>query len=110
MRKGIKVVSAMASYKNGSYLQQSTSEEFDRVHDPGITAPYAGIYRCTKCGHEIAIAEGHKLPPADSSSAPDQSGGDKVAAYRLRATQQVDLTRRSAQDRRIIGCTKGTPQ
>ncbi len=53
----------MALYKNPTYVKQVSDTAFDAVHDPGIAAPHAGIYRCTKCGHEIGIAEGHTLPP-----------------------------------------------
>ena len=52
----------MASYKHANLLMQSTSDEFDKDHNPGVAAPFAGIYRCTSCGHEIGIAEGHTLP------------------------------------------------
>jgi len=52
----------MASYKDPSFLSRSDSDEFDKVHNPGVAAPFAGVYRCNKCGHEIGIAEGHTLP------------------------------------------------
>lgn len=53
----------MALYKNGSLLSHSDHKAFDKVHSPGTEAPYPGIYRCTSCGDEIAIAGNHRLPP-----------------------------------------------
>lgn len=53
----------MALYKNGQQLTQSADVAFDAMHSPGTTAPHPGIYRCTSCGDEIAIAGGHTLPP-----------------------------------------------
>lgn len=53
----------MALYKQGNLLQPSTDAAFDVRHSPGATAPNPGIYRCTSCGDEIAIAGGHTLPP-----------------------------------------------
>jgi hypothetical protein len=52
----------MASYKYNSYLSLSDSKEFDNVYQPGVAAPFAGIYKCVVCGHEIGIAQGHILP------------------------------------------------
>ena len=53
----------MALYKYPTYLSKSDDAAFDGSHSPGATAPHAGIYRCTGCGWEIGIAEGHTLPP-----------------------------------------------
>jgi len=53
----------MALYKNGQLLTQSADPAFDMKHQPGVAAPYPGIYRCISCGDEIAIAGGHVLPP-----------------------------------------------
>lgn len=53
----------MALYKNGNVLTHSTDIAFDMTHSPGAQAPHPGIYRCTSCGDEIAIAGGHVLPP-----------------------------------------------
>lgn len=53
----------MALYKNGNALTHSEDAAFDQTHTPGTSAPYAGIYKCTGCGDEIAIAGGHTLPP-----------------------------------------------
>ncbi|ELM0670173.1 protein L [Salmonella enterica subsp. enterica serovar Montevideo] len=53
----------MALYKNSQQVKHSTHSAFDTQHNPGVAAPYAGIYRCINCGHEIGIAEGHTLPP-----------------------------------------------
>lgn len=53
----------MPTYKHNKFFAVSNSIAFDNLHNPGVKAPYAGIYRCYGCGHEIAIAEGHTLPP-----------------------------------------------
>lgn len=53
----------MASYKHGQYLATSDSAEFDKVHQPGASAPYSGIYRCMGCNKEVASNEGQPLPP-----------------------------------------------
>lgn len=53
----------MALYKDSTVVKYSDSTAFDAIHNPGIQAPNAGIYRCINCDHEIGIAEGHTLPP-----------------------------------------------
>lgn len=53
----------MAQYKYGEYLKKGDSAVYDTKHPPGSEAHNAGIYRCAVCGHEIAIAKGHTLPP-----------------------------------------------
>ncbi len=53
----------MAQYKYSQYLNKSDHSAYDTKHSPGDTATNAGIYRCTNCGDEIAIAKGHTLPP-----------------------------------------------
>jgi hypothetical protein len=53
----------MALYKYDVYVQKSDAKAFDQLNDPGTSAPWPGIYRCHACGHEIAIALGHTLPP-----------------------------------------------
>ena len=55
----------MALYKDSGFLSQDFGSAFDanNASHPGTLAPYAGIYRCTGCGHEIAIARGHVMPP-----------------------------------------------
>ena len=53
----------MALYKYAEYLQKSSHKAFDTITPVSQPAPYPGIYRCEGCGHEIAIAGGHKLPP-----------------------------------------------
>lgn len=52
----------MALYKHQP-VTSSTDTAFDTIQHPGNSTTYAGIYRCAACGHEIAIAEGHTLPP-----------------------------------------------
>ena len=55
----------MAWYKYGNYLTQYTESgnAYDIDHEPGTSAPFAGIYRCMGCHREIGIALGHTLPP-----------------------------------------------
>ncbi|GAB2955902.1 hypothetical protein GCM10011328_42560 [Hafnia psychrotolerans] len=53
----------MALYKNSQVVKHSDHAAFDAIHNPGIAAPDAGIYRCINCSHEIGIAKGHTLPP-----------------------------------------------
>jgi hypothetical protein len=53
----------MAVYKQASFIKQSTDAAFDKDHEPGQAAPFAGIFRCMGCGREIGIASGHTLPP-----------------------------------------------
>jgi hypothetical protein len=53
----------MALYKYLAFLEVSTHAAFDQLSAPGTAAPYPGVYRCQACGHEIAIASGHVLPP-----------------------------------------------
>ena len=55
----------MALYKYGQHLTKSEDGAFDAKHAPGVAASHAGVYICAGCGHEIGIAEGHKLPPQD---------------------------------------------
>lgn len=53
----------MAQYKYGQHLTKSEHSAYDALHTPGSPAENPGIYRCTACGDEIAIAKGHTLPP-----------------------------------------------
>lgn len=53
----------MALYRDQNSLTHSMDPAFDFKHKPGTSAPYPGIYRCTSCGSEIAIAGGHIFPP-----------------------------------------------
>jgi len=53
----------MALYKYQDFITPSNDDAFDKLCEPGSPAPWPGIYRCHACGHEIAIAQGHLLPP-----------------------------------------------
>ena len=53
----------MAEYKYGNFLVQANKPAYDLLHHPGTIAPYSGIYRCSKCGHEITAVSGYPLPP-----------------------------------------------
>jgi hypothetical protein len=53
----------MALYKYADVLtQDKMNVAFDSSLEPGVEAPWTGIYMCRVCCHEIAIAQGHKLP------------------------------------------------
>lgn len=69
----------MALYKNKDFIATSDSEAFDKLHKPGTTAPYAGIYRCATCKHEIGIAKDHTLPPQSHAQHPE----DKPILWQL---------------------------
>ena len=64
----------MALYKYAATLTKIDDGAFDLTHQPGVAAPFAGIYKCTVCGHEIGIAEGHILP-AQTHAQHDQKLG-----------------------------------
>ena len=64
----------MAWYKYDQYLKRSTGDAYDLVHQPGVAAPNAGIYRCEGCGREIGIASGHTLPPQGHHTHTTQQG------------------------------------
>jgi hypothetical protein len=53
----------MALYKYEQFISRSEDAAFDKISEPGVTAPSPGKYRCEGCGHEVAIAMGHILPP-----------------------------------------------
>jgi hypothetical protein len=53
----------MAAYKNPNYLHQWQSEEFDKIHGPGTSGSWSGIYRCEGCGHEVVHTKDRSLPP-----------------------------------------------
>ena len=59
----------MAHYKDKTYVRLTTlitGDKYDKIHTGG-GAPWAGIYRCQECGHEIGIAKDHELPPCEAS-------------------------------------------
>jgi hypothetical protein len=53
----------LAMYKNKDFIKLSSDPAFDVIHGAGTSASNPGIYRCQGCGHEIAIAMSHTLPP-----------------------------------------------
>lgn len=67
----------MALYQDSTNVQKTTHEAFDSVYGIGVEAPHAGIYRCIKCGHEIGIARGHKLPTQSHPQHPSSLGDIK---------------------------------
>ena len=64
----------MPWYQDAEFFRQVKLEPFDQEHQPGVKAPFAGIYRCMGCHREIAIAFGHTLPPQDHHSHTAQQG------------------------------------
>jgi hypothetical protein len=75
----------MALYKYSSALGKSDSEAFDHVLEPGANAPWPGIYGCEVCGHEIATAANHVLPPQNHHQ--HQYGSGRIR-WRLRVTHR----------------------
>ena len=60
----------MATYEYQQFLEHLPNDAFRSIHNPGSQAPYGGIYRCEACGHEIAIATHHHLPPQNHGQHP----------------------------------------
>ena len=56
----------MALYHNAADLTFSTSTVFSTSYEPGQSAPFGGVYKCTGCGHEISTARYHSLPPQNN--------------------------------------------
>jgi hypothetical protein len=52
----------MALVRDRSKLAEHWDPAFDREYRAGAPSPHGGIYRCTDCGHEIALPEGQALP------------------------------------------------
>lgn len=55
--------------------------EFLVPHCVNTDAPKAGIYRCSACQHEIAIAKGHNLPPDNSAIHPKHEEDNDDLVY-----------------------------
>jgi hypothetical protein len=64
----------LATYKHDWRLEKSNDARFDEFYGPGDPAPYPGIYRCVKCGHEIATAKDHTLPSQDHDEHKPEQG------------------------------------
>ena len=64
----------MAFYQDTSEVTTKTAERFDKVQKPGVLAPYAGIYMCAGCRHEVGIARDHRLPPEDHHTHTKEQG------------------------------------
>jgi hypothetical protein len=58
----------MARYRDGLQVSKvsMSAGDFEPEFEPGALAPRAGIYYCVGCNHEVAIAEGNRLPLEDS--------------------------------------------
>jgi hypothetical protein len=64
--------SAMALYQRQNELSYSSSSVFNTTYEPGASAPFGGIYKCTGCGLEIGIAKFHVLPPQNHHQHPSR--------------------------------------
>lgn len=64
----------MALYKYSTFLAESQDPAFDQLCEPGTAARWPGLYRCHGCGHEIAIAANHTLPPQNHHQHTPQQG------------------------------------
>lgn len=56
----------MALYRYSQFLASSTSDEFNKLFNPGTRCSWSGIYRCEGCGHEIVHTHEKPLPPQNS--------------------------------------------
>jgi hypothetical protein len=79
----------MAWYKYSQFLAQKSNEEFDKVHEPGATGSWSGIYRCEGCGREVVHTTGHPLPPQNHHQHTASQG--KIR-WRLTVTDAPDPT------------------
>jgi hypothetical protein len=70
----------VASYKYQRYIACSSSDEFDRDHQPGQVAPFSGIYLCVVCGRETAINHDELLP---SQNHHERAPGQGAIRWRL---------------------------
>jgi hypothetical protein len=64
----------MAYFQDSQHVKQASIDAFKEVHNPGVPAPLAGVYRCVGCGHEIGIAHRHPLPPEPHAQHPQSLG------------------------------------
>lgn len=53
----------MIYYNDAKNLSYSNDDVFKTLFEPGQSAPYAGVYKCTGCGLAIGTAQRHALPP-----------------------------------------------
>jgi hypothetical protein len=53
----------MAQYKYAKFLTQHDNPEYDKTHQPGVAAPWSGIYKCAGCGREATCNQHDPLPP-----------------------------------------------
>lgn len=60
-------------------LQVSDHQAFDILHNPGVPAPYSGIYRCEVCGREVGSIQKFPLPPQKSSPTCGWTRADPLA-------------------------------
>lgn len=76
----------MALYKYQQFIERSDDPAFDKLLQPNTAATWPGIYRCHACGHEIAIAMGHNLPPQNHHQ---HASGSGPIQWRLVASHQA---------------------
>ncbi len=53
----------MTYYQQSREFVFSNNQVFRNTYEPGVRAPFGGIYKCTGCGREIGTAQYHSLPP-----------------------------------------------
>lgn len=66
--------------KYPEFVGQSDDAKFDALHEPGIEAPFSGIYRCQACGKAATSIQGNRLPPQNHHEHP---GGQGAIRWRL---------------------------
>jgi len=73
-----------ALYKYNQWVQQTTSDAFDKVYKPETATPFSGIYRCQVCGWNDVSTHGHPLPPQNHHQHP----GNEPILWRLLVSTQ----------------------
>jgi hypothetical protein len=58
----------MAAYKEDRFVTKTCDPPYDYDHSAGVSAPFAGIYRCMGCGREIVTDYGDILPEENHHS------------------------------------------
>jgi len=61
----------MAWFKYDKFLKKfgGTGDAYDKIHKPGETTPFSGIYRCESCGIEVVSEHNKPLPPTHAKAA-----------------------------------------
>ena len=75
----------MALFKHTGFFRRSYDAGFDRLHRPGMTTPFSGIYQCQNCRREVASNAGNPLPPQNHH----QHNPPRPIVWRLIAAAQT---------------------